>query len=691
MSWTFNDQLMRGYVPAVTALTIAFSSCGGVVESLNYDSRLLVKLPGTTFKETASTGPWKFRHIVDVPKDIDPAGQWYVAWRDDDVVIGLSMPGRRWRHALKVAPELADATKRALGVYPLMIEPNLVFVRMAARVDKTQRVAPRSIIEKGPSSGAIAKLEYGAPPSPAWPIAKTKDGTIRPTWYLDEDYSELSDAAARVKTAPFRKRIRIGILDDGFSAAQQGLPNHLVDDKRGDALNLPTSINNDSLKKPGDTGASHGTGTIGILGGRRVSIKEKTFSGQTVQGFDGYLGGAPDADVVAVRIAPWVFSVSTANLAYGLDYASRIQHCDVLSLSHGGSPCQVWADAVNAAYLRGTAIFAAEGDFFSVAFDPLQPNGIVVPSGPVYPAAFRRVLGVTGATADRTSYARNSFWRLVRNPLAFAQWFSRGSYGPDGSWHTSLMQSEKPDLSEVRRMGLLRAYPIAGYSPNVPWLRAPTKDDKRTCLIDLNGAGTSAATPQVAAAAALWLQFHRREIERSGPGNKWRTWEKAEAVYAALLLSADRQPGHLWPDRYLGAGLLKANRALNVSFDQVQGLLRRPLTREGDQFTTSTEALLNGQKLELRYTKSPRDFFDGARSILSLLGFVRPNNPGYRADLDQSPLPGESRQQALTRIYYNTLLLGKWHSGALPQKRRDEDQLRHQAAHLAAAASISVH
>jgi hypothetical protein len=684
-----NDWSKRVYLLAISVFTTVLSGCSGIVESVNYDSRLLVKLPGTTFKETASIGSWKFRHIVDVPKDIDPAGQWYVAWRDDDIVIGLSMPGRRWRHALKVAPELVDATKRALGVYPLMIEPNLVFVRMAARVDKTQRIAPRSVSGGGRPSGRAASLEYGAPPSPAWPIPKTKDGMVRPTWYLDEDYSDLAHAAERVRQNSAGERIRIGILDDGFSAAQRGLPGHLVDDRRGDAMNLPTSITDDGLEKPGDTGASHGTGTIGILAGGKVWIKQKAFSDRTVQGFDGYLGGAPDADIVPVRIAPWVFSVSTANLAYGVDYASRVQRCDVLSLSHGGSPCQAWADAVNAAYLRGTAMFAAEGDFFSVVSDPLQPNGIIVPSGPVYPAAFRRVVGVTGATSDRTSYARNSFWRLARYPLAISQWFSRGSYGPDGSWRTTFMHSEQPDPSEVRWMGLLRAYPIAGYSPNIPWLRAPTENDKRTYLIDLNGAGTSAATPQVAAAAALWLQFHRREIERNGNG--WHSWEKAEAVYTALLLSADRQPGHVWPDRYLGAGLLKANRALNVSFAQARQLSRTPLVREGSQSITSSGPLTNRRKLELRYAKSPRDFFDGARSVLSLLGFVKSNNPACRADLDQVPERSESRQQALARAYYNTLLLEKWHSGALPQKGPDEFQLRRRAAQLASAANSSAH
>jgi Subtilase family len=330
----------------LAAVLIASTGCMGIVDSLEYDSRLLVKVPRASFRETATAGAWKFRHLVDVPKDIDPAGQWYLAWRDDDTVIGLAMPGRRWRHAYQVAPALAEATRQALGVYPLMIEPNLVFTRMAARVDMTQRVAP------GPSGasenrlGQSVSLDYGAPPSRAWPIPRTSDGSIRPAWHLDDEYSGLRSAAARVRKIHRPRPIRIGILDDGFSVSQRGLPRHLIDDRLGDALNVPTSVSDANLQKPGDTGASHGTGTIGILAGRKVSINQTKVGGQTVAAFDGYLGGAPDSEVVAVRVAPWVFSISTANLAYGIDYASRVEHCDVLSLSHGGSPCQVWSDAV---------------------------------------------------------------------------------------------------------------------------------------------------------------------------------------------------------------------------------------------------------------------------------------------------------------------------------------------------------
>ena len=108
--------------------------------------------------------------------------------------------------------------------------------------------------------------------------------------------------------------------------------------------------------------------------------------GGRIKGYYGWLGGAPYARVVPVRVAPWVFSASTGELAYGIDYASRVKGCDVITMSHGGSPTQAWVDAVNAAYERGTAIFAAESDFFSVMPDPFPPRGIILPASPVYPA-----------------------------------------------------------------------------------------------------------------------------------------------------------------------------------------------------------------------------------------------------------------------------------------------------------------
>jgi hypothetical protein len=246
-----NGRFCLACLQAVTAITLLLSGCTGFIDSFNYDSRLLVKVPGATFRETACAGPWKFRHIVDVPRDRDPAGQWYAAWREGEPSAGLAIPGARWRHALQLTPELVDATRKALVVYPLVIEPNLMFTRMAARVDMTARI--KSGRGRSTLTAGTRVLEYNAPPSPAWPMPKTRDGKIRPAWHLDDDYSELTAAARRVGRHRSGPRVRVGILDDGFSSLQQGLPERLVDDKRGDAMNGPISVDESSLQPPGST------------------------------------------------------------------------------------------------------------------------------------------------------------------------------------------------------------------------------------------------------------------------------------------------------------------------------------------------------------------------------------------------------------------------------------------------------
>jgi hypothetical protein len=65
---------------------------------------------------------------------------------------------------------------------------------------------------------------------------------------------------------------------------------------------------------------------------------------------------------------------------------------------------------------------------------------------------------------------------------------------------------------------------IAAATPNVPWARLGCED-----IIDLDGAGTSAATPQVAATAALWLQKNRAAVDAYP-----NAWMRVEAIRAAL-------------------------------------------------------------------------------------------------------------------------------------------------------------
>jgi subtilisin family serine protease len=336
-------------------------------------------------------------------------------------------------------------------------------------------------------------------------------------------------------------------------------------------------------------------------------------------------------------------------------------------MSHGGAPTQAWADAVNAAYERGTAMFAAESDFFSLVPEPFRPNGLILPASPVYPAAFRRVIGVTGATADKKSYARNSLPHLLRAPWKLFSWMARGSYGADGTSSVIYRPSRKADSSETWRLGQLRPYPIAAYSPNIPWLSVEgDSGESSTTAIDLDGGGTSAATPQVAAAAALWLQKHRGEFNCY----EWSHWPKAEAVYYALLKSADRQ-GRLRPDSYLGAGLLRADDALKISYDEIKEA-KRP------KGIGPHSVIPDGS---LWFERAPNDYFDGARSLYALLGLqtLHPPEPICRADLWQKKVAGETRSEALQRLYYNMLLLKEWHRGAIPRKGAEADRFWREA------------
>ncbi len=656
------------------AIAACVSGCS-VTESLRVTSTVLVKVPDPEIHDTkASADGWHFRHVLAAPAA--DRSQWYVAWNNQRPLrTGFMNP--YWMQLFARAPEIADATKQVLGFYPILLEPNRTFARFASKQGAEMLPDKAGLMLRD----SATPLVYKKKPSSAWPIVRVSDAeaglkfdppgrpAIDPVWYLRDRYSQLASARERVGRPAPGMAIRIGHLDNGYDARHAGLPENLVKEsseslkKRGALSNAvgrleyemsvtreeenPGSMSAERLRPPDAPGigaarASHGLGTIGILAGRRVTLPPQP----GVAGYTGYLGGAPHAEIVPVRVAPWVVSLNTAELAYAIDYASREQHCDVISMSHGGAPTQAWADAVNAAYERGTAMFAAESDFFSMVGNPFRPAGIILPASPVYPAAFGRVVGVTGVTSRGGSYGKNDYWRLVLRPWTLLQWAARGSYGADGTSAVLYRPMRKVDPEQVKEQGELHAQPIAAYSPNIPWLAIRKEGGKeRADALDLDGSGTSAATPQVAAAAALWLQKNRAEIERAGD---WHSWKKAEAVYYALLCSAERGKGDR-ADFYLGAGTLKANRALDISY------------------RTATAAKYGE---DLRCVEAPLDRFDGSRSVFSFLGLgtLKHVSEEKRAHLWQQTLRGESRADALTRLYYNLGLLKEWHGGDLPEK-----------------------
>lgn len=649
---------------AAFGLPVVFAGCGGIGDSLKLNNAVMVKVPTSAPMAHAQAGGWEFRHVLEAPKTGGRAGEWYVAWNNASPLHGAS-----WTNLQARAPEIADAAAAALHAYPVLIEPNKTFTRVAAK----EPAEPKKGEEVTSQYGSGVRLVITKPPMKVWSddrhpsAAHPGEFEIDPMWYLDDRHTQL--ARARSQFTHPGEGIRIGHLDNGLDGHHAAAPMNLVrGDRFADAVGLLEYAQKRSRGEcarlplaPERTGGTHGMGTIGLLAGSWVAIDEQKVPGGRIKGYYGWLGGAPYATVVPVRVAPWVFSASTGELAYGIDYASRVKGCDVITMSHGGSPTQAWADAVNAAYERGTAIFAAESDFFSLVPAPFLPSGIILPSSPVYPAGFRRVVGVTGVTADERSYAQNTLGRLFSSPLGVVAWMSRGSFGADGTSTSLLQRNRTPDRSQFFRVGALHPQPVAGYSPNVPWLAIrKVKNQTYADGVDLTGAGTSAATPQAAAAAALWLQKHRQEFSEC----EWHGWQKSEAVYQALLKSADAH-GRTTPDVYLGAGPLRASDALKLSYADLKQSQRPPGRLTKEQVPPRS----------LWFEKSPNDYYDGARSFLGLLGLNSPVHVPLecRAILRQTPAPHESRVDALQRLYFNMALLREWHDGKIPRKGREEE------------------
>jgi len=351
----------------------------------------------------------------------------------------------------------------------------------------------------------------GPPPcSPRQPDHRWPDGGTF-AWHLGDDYTQLRSAREAVGEVADGERLRIGILDTGYDPAHSSLPLHLnpelgrnfTDD--GGPDNLVDDGRGGFMENPG-----HGTATMAILAGSEVRDPS------TGEPF-GILGGAPEAEVVPIRIADGVVHFKSRNMAEGIRHATRAG-CRVLSISMGGVPTLAWADAVNEAYESGMAIFAAAGN----------RKGWSPPAKMVYPARFKRVVGVAGFTANKDPYLRKGVGLDVM----------QGSFGP-----LSAMQ-----------------YAMAAYTPNAPWAKINCPD-----LVNPNGAGTSSATPQCAAAATLWLQ---KNFDRLAGD-----WRDVEALRHALFSSADTpeftiggEPLNRPLEYYYGNGLLRASDALAIPY-----------------------------------------------------------------------------------------------------------------------------
>lgn len=335
-------------------------------------------------------------------------------------------------------------------------------------------------------------------------------------WHLKSGFSQLDTARSAVAAGG---RIRIAHLDtgyDGHHSAFAGarisaaLQRNFIDaDRPNDARDLGVT---GTLKNPG-----HGTGTLSILAGGRFRFNEVGYT------FDGLLGGAPSAEIVPIRVGNSVVQLTTSAVAHGINYAVQLcaneaTRIHVMSMSMGGVASNAWADAVNAAYEAGIVYVAAAGNNYSVGGLGGFPTRHIV-----YPARFRRVIAACGVMADRTPYFGLSLGTM------------QGNWGPSGAMATAL----------------------AAFTPNIPWAQWGCAG-----IVCMNGAGTSSATPQIAAAAALYLEkyadvlFDRNRFPKP--------WMRVEAVRRALFQSADTTADGGSREK-LGNGILRANDALAIA------------------------------------------------------------------------------------------------------------------------------
>ncbi|MER8810380.1 S8 family serine peptidase [Mesorhizobium australicum] len=319
-------------------------------------------------------------------------------------------------------------------------------------------------------------------------------------WLHSKEFSQLQAADVDVGTPAAGKRVRVAHFDTGYDPDHHSRPVHLnIDLARNfvDAArpnDATDTVGTGALNNPG-----HGTGTLSLLAGKAVGSLNA-------------LGGAPDAEIVPVRVADSVVLFYNSAIAEAFDYVHGLldnpaSFVHVISMSMGGLASQAWADAVNALYERGVFIVTAAGN----NYDNLPTRNIV------YPARFNRVVAACGVMANHKAYADLA-------PLLMA-----GNYGPDSKMTTA----------------------ISAYTPNTTWAHKGCPD-----IVDFDGNGTSSATPQVAAAAALWIQKNWTALAAYP-----QDWMRAEAVRQALFRSALTSTD----TRHLGRGELKAERALGLA------------------------------------------------------------------------------------------------------------------------------
>ena len=398
-----------------------------------------------------------------------------------------------------IALESGNATSGSLVATPLMPHVHETQQRMGLAADDRQWFEVQ-IADSGASPwdlahamrsdglGLVSDVEFAEPDLPqSWDYTKkSRTGPADaqdpafPTlpdndWYRDATHGGFRDALVALGTP--KRIVRVAHLDTGYDPDHRAMPanintglarNFVDKDRPFDAA--------DRIQGGLITNHGHGTGTMSILAGSDPSNQGKA------------IGAAPFVEVVPIRVADRVELIWNSAIARALDYVLGLKddpesRIDIVTMSMGGLPARAWADAVNALYDAGIFVVTAAGNNFG----NLPTRNIV------YPARFNRVVAACGVMANGKPYANLGIKKMA------------GNYGPGSKMRTAM----------------------AAATPNLPWARIGSGT-----IVDHDGVGTSASTPQIAAAAAIWL---------AGPGSAMRysqPWMQVEAIRAALFSTA---------------------------------------------------------------------------------------------------------------------------------------------------------
>jgi hypothetical protein len=561
-------------------------------DDVEHTTAFLVKLrPGTATTRAGVEDEWQFIPLASETQTrggSTPVGNWwYLAPRattgktrtssltDTDWDAAYNLYMRKSDSSTRGADQKTPLRRRGIESDKIeFIEPDLGFF---------SPVAANSVFEANTAMSAeAASAQPGSPATRHWPQFPSVGA------YQDDAYSQLRAAREAVEARMAETKdppVRVAFLDTGYDPKHIACPSNINKSLSRNFVEDESNPNGVSLElQPGAAGSqSHGTGTIGILAGQPVRLEGP--GGKVVLS-----GGAPSAEIIPMRVSTSVvhfenpvLKTRPSGTTRAILYAIR-NKCDVISMSHGGLPSRALAEAVNAAYEAGIPMFFASGDY-------LQPPNLPIhsPRYVVFPAAFSRTMCVCGVTADYKTYGKSPNDKYDPALGAVDSWRLRGNWGP-AVWMKNA---------------------IATFSPNIPWAHLPNSKshESHENVIDLDGQGTSASTPQAAAAAALWLQYYRTDDRLK---NNWRNWRKTESVYAALRTSAKRadQPGAPnYSAEFFGNGILQAKEALSKEPQELRDTDKQKEAKVGFGWMRLFRSVVGGTRAEGNSEETLRQMF----------------------------------------------------------------------------------